>query len=546
MKPLFRKTIFFLVPKPRLLPRSQAGAWERGKKTIIQLISRRWQFVSALLCISMLAGLCFSFFLPRNYLAETSVRIIPEGIPDFLAESDPSIVSQSITRYDFLEQAIRESGLFSYPEYEEMQPDEKVALMRENLSVSMELDENITVTLSLKGRPPVKIAKAVMCVGTYFIEEKIRLISEKLEGVSKLMAEKLKVSNDELNIIETSLNDYRMNNAGSLPEDMKSNMAMLTKLRKQWVTGQRNLSNKKNSQIQLERQIAELRAVMETYTPRVTEEKTFPYRSEDETKLEQMKIQFEKLTARYTPRHPDVIRAKREIAKLEAIIANKAQEKSDSPENKTDLSREIYQKKNEQIKALTSQYETLKKRTAKEENALSDLRYRISIYERRIEDTSRKDQDIKALLMAYQSIKEGISPISEKKKEADLEVEKWRELSRQKFHIPNSAKFFRNPVAPDLMEIFMLSLGTGLGMSLALTMLLELFMGYDPQPDRRKSRIRQIANILFLIITIALIAGFGFLAVKGAGYADYAEPHISDKRTDMMWCLGRESNSHDH
>jgi len=468
----------------------------------------------------MLAGLCFSFFLPRLYLVETSVRIVPTGIPDFLAESAPSIVSQSITRYDFLERAIGETGLFSYPEYEEMQPDEKVAMMRENLSVSMELDENITVTLSLKGRPPVKIAKAVMCVGTYFIEEKIRLISEKLEGVSRLMEEKLKVSTDELNIIETSLNDYRMNHAGSLPEDLKSNMAMLTKLRKQWVFAQKSLSSKKNSQIQLERQIAELRAVMETYPPRAAEEKTFPYRSEDEIKLEQMKIQFEKLTARYTPRHPDVIRTKRAIAELEAVIANQAREKSDFPEKKTDLSQEAYQKKIEREKALTAQYETLKKRTAKEENALSDLRYRISIYERRIEETPRKDQDIKALLMAYQSIREGIIPISEKKKEADLEVEKWRELSRQKFHKPNSAKFFPNPVAPDLMEIFMLSLGTGLGLSLALTMLLELFMGYDTQPDIRKSRIRRIVNILFLITTLVLIAGFGFLAVKGAGYAD--------------------------
>ncbi len=94
---------------------------------------------------------------------------------------------------------------------------------------------------------------------------------------------------------------------------METNLRSLERIQDQISTNQENLREAENRKLLIQQQLAEAKKVPEILAP-------LPARAgqEPEQSLEQLKTLLASLEARYTERHPDVVRLKQKISDLES------------------------------------------------------------------------------------------------------------------------------------------------------------------------------------------------------------------------------------
>ena len=497
-------------------------------KAITQLILRRWQFMTVIFSLSMIAGIYLLFTLPRVYIATISMLTDLKNIPESSRETNPTLILLSIKGRAYLNHAIKAAELFTGPEYEDILPDEKIVLMRKNLSTSAKNVQGKTMlTISLRESHPEKVAKAVSSLANFFIDERIRTVTENLLGARALLEEKMNVRTYELELVENALKDYRKKHKKSLSGKLDANLNMLEKLRNRLNNAQESLSTKKISQIQLEGEAAKIREDMERYVHNPLPG-TVPPASDESLKLKRLRKEYAKLTARYTQRHPDVVKMKAKLGELEAGVAKQAAaiaKQVEVEKNKTDaFARQYRYSKTKQLKAAEAENNALKREIKKHRKNVSALRRQIRIYEKRIENTPKTEQYMMTLNRACENIQRAYQLLLKKKLDADTAVTEWEKSGPQNFRILEPARTPQKPVSPDIRKLFLFSLGAGLGISAGLALLLELFGKHRPKPEHPKSRIRRILNIALNIVLIltasALLAGFAFLISEGVGYVD--------------------------
>lgn len=499
-------------------------------KVIRNLFFRHWQFILTLVSLSMITGIYLMLTVPRVYTARALLTIDSQNLPASLGESNPIILSQIIKRYTYLNRAMKEAGLFSGPEYEDMSEDEKIALMRDAVSVNVKNSpEDILITISSKGEHPGKIAKAVNYLTIYFIDEKIRTVTESLLEISHFIEKKLKVRADELSLVENALEEYRTDYKGELPEDLSANLKRLAALRRQLNKKQDMLRNKKLRRDQLNTQMRDIREDMGNYVPPPLPERKHP-ESEDALKLTQLKKEYARLTVRYTNRHPDVVKMKRKIAELETKVRKYAEKASETlaseKRHRLQLLEQYQSDKMTQLKAVETQHRQLQSEIRRNEDNIPSLSAQIHVCEKRIEETSKREQEMIDFKRAIEDIRKAYDPLLKKKINADMAVEEWQKSSRKKFRILEMASGSGKPVEPDIKLFFLSSLIIGLIAGLFIAILLEILVDWDPKPAHLKSRFRRgigtLLNPLIVMTAIFLIAGFGFFALKGVAYLDNA------------------------
>lgn len=486
-------------------------------------------------CLSMITGICLAFILPRVYVAKTSILISLQDMPDAFTETDSAIVSQSVTRDEYLRQAMEEAELFSEPKYEYLSPDEKIMLVRRNISVDVESSpKDISLIISFKGSSPEKIVRAGNFLAEHFIREKIRGVTENLRGANGYLHKELETRKNEISLLGNALKEYRTEFKGELSKDLNGNLEMLTKLRAQLSQKQKNLSNKKNRLIQLEGKRGELRRKTDIHIPQIVPETSFePEKSEDELKSEALKKEYARLAKRYTQRHPDVIRIKLRMAESEAKAAGQIRKREERKRSEKQKKASVEKKRSLAGKALETvkkQYEALGAEIRTDKKNISKLKQHMRVYERRIERTPKREQDISDLEMAYKEVRDAHQGLMNKKKRTDAAVLEWQQTAEARFHISAQKEIPRHPVSPDIRKIFSLSLKMGLGFALGLLVLTEFIGGHiPPKPehsgDKTVIRVRdRIFNVLLILMTLLLFAGFGFLSMKGTAYVE----HIRD------------------
>jgi len=243
----------------------------------VDLVLRRRWLVIISFCLSMIGGIFLSITLPRIYSADTLILIEPKSIPDKYVEpltetsvqQRVSTITEKVKSRTYLEQIINATKLYSGPGYKNMLLEEKIALVRKKIIVQVTRGRKGTdaFKISFEGKEPEKVTKAVNALADYFIDESIKVMEAEVIGAITFLRDELKVKEEKLLGVENKLKEYRMSYMGGLPEQLNSNLGMLSGLREQLGAKQESLRDEKIRVIQLDGQMAEVRRELEGFAP---------------------------------------------------------------------------------------------------------------------------------------------------------------------------------------------------------------------------------------------------------------------------------------
>jgi len=487
---------------------------------IIEIIVRHRWYIIIPFCLSMMAGIFYALTLPKVYSAGTLILLQPQRVPANYVQSIVSVdldsrintLSQQILSRTNLEKIINEFKLYSGPGSETMFMEDKIESMRKRITVDVTRSRRNTnaFSISFKGKDPEKVMKVTNALANYFIGENLKSREAQVTGTSDFLEDELSIMRKRLEEVEQALKKYREAYMGGLPEQLESNLRILDRMQEQLIERRQNITDAKSRIIAIENEISQGQSLQPTGESGTG----------DTLNLDQLNAQLKQLQSRYTDQHPDIIRLKERIADLEKEPLSPLQ----SPV------------RNRQIADIKREIRTL-------EGEISDIRKQVYIYEARVEETPKREQELLSLRRDYDNINETYNSLLERKLEAELAVNLEKKQQGEQFRILDPAKRPERPSDPDMKKLFLIFIAAGLGIGGGVVFLLEYldtsfripndiesYLGLSvlatvpvilhPR-DVRMKRLNQAMSIFFVIVAFALMAGFTLVSLGGYDLASF-------------------------
>jgi polysaccharide chain length determinant protein (PEP-CTERM system associated) len=457
---------------------------------------RMWWIIIPFL-LAILIGLGLYLKLPKVYRASTLILVQPQKVPQEYVreivstdiEDRVRTITQQVTSRTNLEKIIGEFNLYS----EQGGPvfmEDRVEGLRKRITVDVSQSgrrEASAFQISFIGPYPKQVADVTNALASYFIAENLKLREDQAIGTAEFLTEELETIRRRLIEKEADLKRYRESYMGGLPEQLETNLRILERLQDQLATNQENLREAQNRKLLVQQQLADARKTRESLTPPAP-----PARpgEEPELSLEQLKTLLTSLEARYTQRHPDVIRLKKKIADLEVKQESTPKKAGVIPDNTAFI--EAERSMAHQLREIDLQVQNLKAEAVQ-------LNAQIKQYEALVENTPKREQELLSLNRDYDNIRQTYNSLLSRKLEAELAVSMERKQKGEQFRILDPAKVPMKPFKPDMRRIFLVSVFLGLAVGCGLAYVREIM-------DTSFRRPEEIEDFLH----VPVIASFPF------------------------------------
>jgi len=448
-------------------------------------VKRRWLLIIPF-CVAICVGIYLAFVLPKVYQADTLILVRPQRVPTDYVRSIVSTdidqrintIRQQIMSRTNLERVIEELNLFSGPEHADMYMEDKIATIRKSIEVKVTRSNRRTgadaFAVSYRGSDPQTIMNVANTLANFFIDENLKVREAQAIGTSGFLDDQLDAMRKRLEEVEKQYGEYRKKYMGELPEQLNTNLRVLDRLQLQLNERQENLRDAKNRIVLLDNQI---KANQNIFADGFSSAPN----TDQPLSLAQLKQQLDDLKASYTDRHPDVIRLKRQIKDFESKAfetesgsgeQNQEQSGSPAPLTQNRLVADQVQQRNStslEIKDLESE--------------INNLVLQIAEYQRRVEVTPKREEELLSLNRDYDNIQKSYDSLLNRKLEADIAVNLEKKQKGEQFRIVDHARLPRKPVSPDLKRLFIMALAAGLGVGGGLIFLLDFLDTSLKRPD---------------------------------------------------------------
>jgi len=467
---------------------------------------RMWWIIIPLLA-SILIGLGLYLKLPKIYRASTLILVQPQKVPQEYVreivstdiEERVRTITQQVTSRTNLEKIIREFGLYNEPG-PRMFMEEKIEDLRKRITVEVSQSgrrEASAFQIFFIGKHPNQVADVTNALASYFIAENLKLREDQATGTAEFLSEELETIRRTLLDKEAELKRYRESYMGGLPEQLDTNLKILERLQQQMTTNQENLREAQNRKLLVQQQLADARQTRESIAPPPSAAPG----EEPEESLEQLNTLLTSLEARYTQRHPDVIRLKKKIADLESKEKSAPTKAQVMPQNTAFI--ETERNMVNQLREIDLQIQNLKAETLQ-------LNSQIRYYENLVENTPKREQELMSLNRDYDNIRETYNSLLSRKLEAELAVSMERKQKGEQFRILDPAEVPMKPFKPNMRRILLMSLFLGFALGCGLAYLKET----TDTSFRRPEEIQDVLHMPVLAIMPFAYSAGEFRKVK--------------------------------
>jgi polysaccharide chain length determinant protein (PEP-CTERM system associated) len=276
---------------------------------------RRWWFV-----IPSVLGLIAAYgvyrSLPPTYRASTLVMVEPQKVPaDYVKPTVTTsmqerldTIEHQILNRDNLERIVREMNL--YPELRgAASVDDLVARVRDDITIK---HQGETFRIYFEGGNPRTVAATANRIADLFIDTNLELRARQARETSSFLESELRDTKAKLELQEARIAAFKQRYMGELPEERDTNLRAVEQLNTKLEINMDALDKAETRKLLLQREIADLRTAAQSRVAPAS-----PSAPPAPTRVDQLRNELTELRARYTDRHPDVIRAEAELARLE-------------------------------------------------------------------------------------------------------------------------------------------------------------------------------------------------------------------------------------
>ncbi len=447
-------------------------------------------------------------YLPKVYKASTLILVQPQRVPE--AYVRPTItetisarlntIGQEILSRTRLERIISELNL--YPELRgKAHMEEIVEIARKSITVEVQTrsrdDRSLNAfSLSYEGRDPKTVMLVTNKLASLFIEENLKVREMQAESTSEFITKELHSMEAQLKKKDQSIRSFKERNMGNLPQQIDANLRILERLQQQLQTTNESIKTAEDRAFILQGQIEQLKrsSTTQVRTPAMRREgvqESEEIREEATpehplvTQLNNLKRELEVAQSKYTESHPDVIDLKKKIAGLEPRVEKTLKEQ----EAKKEARLKELRTRQERARALGAEDQTIvatdpttqrlldQYTTQLNEAQLEAKRLRVEtknikdqiiLYQRRIEDTPKKEEELALLTRDYELLKTNYQSLLDKKIQSQMAENLERKQQGEQFKVLDPARMPEIPIRPDRNRILMMGAGIGLMLGLGL------------------------------------------------------------------------------
>lgn len=503
---------------------------------VIDIVLRRRWFIMVPFSIALIIGIYYAIVLPRVYEATTMILVEGQRVPQNYVQSVVTedtaqritTISQQILSRTNLEKIIKDFKLFSDPKFNRMYIEDQVENLRKRISVDVIRDARRTTeafTISFKGRDPEKVMQVANGLASYFIDENLKDRESQAVGTSTFLESELETMRSKLEQLEEKIKEYRRTNMGELPEQLDSNLRILERMQEDLTSRQQSLRDART-------RLAELNSQATNREPSVVVISGNQQNNRDNASPEELRSQLEALQSRYTDKHPDIQRLKKQIAELEA-----RQKENGISGNQSFIPPQMRQ----QIADAQREVQSM-------ESEIEALKVQINDYQNRVENIPKREQELLGLRRDYENIQTTYESLLTRKLEADIAVNMERKQKGEQFRIVDPARVPQRPIEPNMKKLFIFTIAAGLGIGCGLALLLEFGIPTYRRPDEIEGqfqipvlvsiprllhpkqlfmrKLNFAASITYSAAIFILIGLLGLLSITGADSAVAAVKQI--------------------
>ncbi len=442
-------------------------------ESLLDLALRRWRALAAPLIVALMVALGLAVTLPRLYKSETTILVQPQEVPTnyiqptvtYAVEDRLQAMSQQILSRTKLLEISKEFDLYAvlrdHPE------EDLVDRMRADIGIELGGSQRrggkevSYFKLSYAYPKPETAMRVTARLASLFIEENLKIRAQQARLTTDFLEKELADMKAKLEAQEQALSAYKQRYMGELPEQLQSNLNALTGLQTQLQTNQVALSAAEERALLIQKAMTDY---AQAPAAAVGADPGLPAGS-PEARLAALRAQLPSLEARYTEKHPAVVKARREIAALEAEVAPAPPEAAGEaapPAGATGYERGM----GPQLIQVRTAIEGLKR----EQEA---IRRKIAVYQQRVEATPKREQELATLTRDYEMMQANYESLLKKRIDAKMAENLENKQQGEQFRMIDPPNVPERPFKPDLRKLFSLAVLLGLGSSLGLTLLLE-------------------------------------------------------------------------
>ncbi len=430
---------------------------------------RKWFFIIPFI-LSIAATVFYIRSVPNIYQASTLILVEPQKVPPSYikptvtdsVQAQLRTITEQIMSRTYLEKVIKEFNLYS--QLRQKLPFESV-IEKMRTRITVRVKKGRVFSVSFEDENPVIAMKVANRLAFMFIEENLKVREEQAEGTLVFLEKELNRMKSLLKQQEKAVLDFRAKHLGVLPEQLDANLRTLDRLQLQLQNTNQALQAAIQTKLQLQNQLAQARSMAdrEKNSKPAYPEKDLNQEVQD-TNLKELKKRLAFLELRYTDQHPEVIRLRRIIQKLEKDSASQGQNSRERiPSNQSDtLSAQIER-----------QLSQINEEIAKLQAEKKELQAKIKEYQKRVEITPKVEQQLKELSRGYEVTKKQYQSLLDKRLQAELAANMERKQKGEQFKILDPAKLPEKPYKPNRPKLFMLGLMLGLGVGFGIAFLVE-------------------------------------------------------------------------
>jgi polysaccharide chain length determinant protein (PEP-CTERM system associated) len=448
---------------------------EIGPKDIVAILRRRFVFILILAVSGGALGFVAAHVLPKKYTSKTLVLVRqPEAQPVTPITTDNvnqrlATMQQQILSTARLEPVIRDLNL--YQEDINSKPMELlVERLRQAITITAVAPMTETraqnlpgFTISVVFKDPIVAQKICSLITSMFIQEDIKVSGEIGTGTTQFLDQQLAQAKAKLDEQDAKMAAFQRHNVGSLPDDSQTNLNLLN-----GQTSQLEAATQAVNRAQQDKTFAESILAQQLAAWQATQSGTNPETLDQQ--LDAMQAQLLVLQSKYTADHPDVIKAKHDIATLKQKIADSdLQRKTAVPDKSALPAGEPTQIL--QLRAQIHQYDqTIKERTAQQE----EIKRQIAVYQGRVAASPAVEQEYKLLTRDHQTVLDSYNDLLKKRDASAMSTQFDQSKQNDRFHVLDPANLPNEPSFPKLPIFAGGGFAAGLGLAFGLAFLLEM------------------------------------------------------------------------
>lgn len=445
-------------------------------------------------------------FLPNRYTSEATVLVIQQQVPErYVVPTTTTDVSQALQGMirEVLSRArllsiIDAAGLYT-TEKKHQVPEELLDRMRRDISIepfeaSPERRTVNSFKISFIADNP-RLAQDVTGRLTFlFIQENVKMREHQAVVTTEFLENQLEAVKKRLGDQEARVQGFKMQHLGELPEQQAGNVSILASLSTQLQNTEAALSRAQEQKVYLE---GLLRGYQEVVLPdggraggSIGNAKVSPSAAlESElARLQGVKIE---LVSKYTPDHPDVLKANAEIARTELLLSRVKvaaspldnQKESTSPVSSHKTEDALTTQVRSQLEANRIEIDHLTKDAAQQKET-------IARYQERLNTTPVREQQLAGMLRDYDLLKQNYADLQKKNLESGLAMSLEKHQEGQQFRLVDPPSLPALPSSPKRLKISLCGAAGGLAMGFALAFFVEMTGGSFHSEKQLRSHVK--------------------------------------------------------